>query len=104
MLPTLRQQAIDNYWRQREKELSYLPNFKREVMIKKEQQEVKQGLRQLPPEIFQNLPSQEKAPAPSSTKAPIKAIPPPKIQPSTLATTTTNSSSGVFLPPPPPPL
>jgi hypothetical protein len=112
LAPVKQQQAIEEHWKAREAELAHLPGFKREMIIKKEKQEVKAGVRKLPPHVLQagvaDIPSKPtpqqrfataRQPTPVASAATSLPPPPP------VATTTSKSSGaghGVFLPPPPP--
>ena len=105
MLPALKQQAIDNYWKQRAQELSHMPNFKREVMIKKEKEEVRLGIRRLPPEIFKDIQvpgTSEPAPRPHQQQQQQQAVPVVPPEPVSQSQTHAGNGSGVFLPSPPP--
>ena len=109
MAPVKQQQAIEEYWKAREAELAHLPGFKREVIIKKEKQEVKNGKRKLPPHVAQagvaaipSKPSAQQRFAPQKQQPATAAAtlpPPPPVSSSRAAA---SGGGGVFLPPPPP--
>lgn len=79
--PAKQQQAIEAYWKQREAELGDMPQFQKEILIRKEKQDVASGKRQLPPSVLN---------AGASAAPDSKAKPPGPV-------------NGVVLPPPPPP-